>query len=102
MSGRHGSMGCEKTRRANLFGCFLEALTLLNQLSYAFEKHERSVPFVRMKYSGMNSEGSKDADPADTENDLLPDAMLFVAAIEPRGEFTVALRVLFDIRVHQI
>ena len=29
-------------------------------------------------------------------------AMLFVAAIEPRGKFAVALLVFFDIGVHQI
>ena len=55
-----------------------------------------------MKYSGMNSQGAKDADPADTQNDLLPYPMLFVATIEACREFTVALLILFDIRVHQV
>src|SRR6185503_17196187 len=64
--------------------------------------HKRGVAFVGMPDAGSNSQRSQDTNSTNAEDDLLPDPMFFVAAIQARRQFTIPVRVLVDIGVHEI
>ena len=95
-------MSGEKACGANLFRCLFERLSLLNELPHTLEEHERGVAFIRVKYGGLDSKGSKDTHATDAEHNFLSNPMLLVSAIEPRRKLAIAMLVLFDICIHEI
>ena len=67
----------------------------------ALQDDEGGVAFVEMPGGGRDAHGLEDAHAADAEDDLLLDARLTVAAVEPRGELAVPWGVLLEIGVEQ-
>ncbi len=62
---------------------------LLDPLPRPLEQGESRVPFVQVQHRGADVELAQGAKAADPEQDLLLDAGLLVAAVEPPGEVAV-------------
>ena len=62
---------------------------------------ERGVPLVDVPDRRTQPQQLQRAQPADAEHDLLADAGLLVAAVEPRGDVAVGRVVLREVRVQQ-
>src|SRR5688572_20424077 len=102
MPGSYGSVRCEHGCGLNFFGRFLELLPTQHALANTLENHERRVTFVRMKDRWLKTKGPENANASDSQNDLLPYAVILVPAIETRRELPVRRRILVDLGIHQV
>ena len=60
------------------------------------------VAFVQVEDAGFDAERLQRADAADAEDDLLLDARLAIAAVEPRRQLAIPRRVLLEVGVEQV
>jgi hypothetical protein len=59
-------------------------------------------PSFRCHTAGVRAHGLERADAADAEDDLLLDARLAIAAVQPRRQLAIPRRVLLEVRVEQV
>jgi hypothetical protein len=59
---------------------------LRDEVAHALDGEKGGVPLVHVEDRGPHAERLEDADAADAEQQLLPDAVLAVAAVERVGE----------------
>ena len=90
VAGRHRRVRREHRGRADLARARRRTLTpLLDQIADALQHDEAGVPFVEVEHAGLDAERLQRADAADAEHDLLLDARLAVAAVEPRRQLAI-------------
>src|SRR5262249_28938456 len=73
-----------------------------DQLAYPFEKKKGRVSFIRMKDTRGDSQPGEHSHAADSEDHLLLDASLLIAAVESRCQLAIPGLVLLDISVHEV
>ena len=73
-----------------------------HQLADALELQEGRVPLVHVPDGRLDAQRAQRAHAADAQHELLRDAHLHVAAVQPGRQLPIGRRVLLDIRVHQI
>jgi len=100
---RHRRVGREHRPRP----CRLERLgerqpVLAHEAADALEAEEGRVALVHVEDDGLEAERAQRAHAADAEHDLLPDAVLLVAAVELVGDVLDVGRVLGDVGVEQV
>ena len=96
-------MRCEQGRSPDQFQSHIEVEVVLVDIhAQAFQSAEGSMAFIAVVNRGFHTHGFKQADTAHTEEHLLFDAHLAVAAIESASDATVFGRVLFDIGVQKV
>src|SRR5688572_32124240 len=88
MAGSNRRVRREDRRGAYLLDRILVFHPGKHELTDALEHHEGSVAFVGVERRGLNAEGPEDTHAANTEDDLLADAMFLVATVEARCQFT--------------
>src|SRR4029079_15669958 len=98
----HRSVRREDRRLADLGERLVEAPSAIDLLADPLQDDDPGVALVEVIHGRIRSERSKGAHAADAEHDLLLDAHLAVAAIEPGGELPVPRRVFLEVRVEQI
>ena len=99
---RHRRMGGEDGAPAYLPGRGLEVDALpLDAPAHRFEHRERAVPLVEVEDAGHDAQRMQRLQPADAEQQLLPNAHADVAPVEPRRQGAVLRRVPLDVRVEQ-
>ena len=79
-----------------------EGEILLHEQADALEGQKGGVPLVHVADSRLDAQGVEGAQTADTEQDLLADAHLAVAAVEAGGDLAILGAVLLDVGVQQI
>ncbi len=92
----------EHRRPPHLLQRVVEAPAALAQVADALQHDERGVAFVEVVDRRLMTDRLEHADAADAEDDLLLDARLAVAAVEPRRQLAIPRRVFFEVRVEQI
>ena len=101
VSGRHRRVRGEDRRPAHRVERRFERRAALDLIADALQDDERRVSFVQVPGRRLDAHGLEDADAADAEDDLLLDARLAVAAVEPRRELAIPGRVLLEIGVEE-
>ena len=103
MSRGHRSMGSEERRSADdLHGLAELEVLLLHILAKALQADECGMTFVAMIHLGADTEGAERADTADTEQDLLLQAVLPVTSIELMGDGTVLGKVGLPVGIEKV
>ena len=99
---RHRSVGGEHVAGPDhLEGRFeVEALVLHQQVD-ALEGQEGRVALVQVADGGLEAQGDQGPQAADAQQDLLADAHVVVAAVQPAGQFAVLGPVLGQVGVQQ-
>ena len=102
-AGRHRRVGGEDARRAHrLDGLAVREAGVLHELADALEAEEAGVALVGVEHLGVDAERVEGAHAADAEEDLLAEAVLGLAAVEPVGDRPQVGRVLLDVGVEQV
>ena len=101
VAGRHRRVRREHRRSPHLLERVVERSALLDQLADALQRDEGGVAFVQVPHRRRDAERAQRAHAADAENDLLLDARLAIAAVEPRRQLAIPRRVLREIGVEQ-
>ena len=70
--------------------------------AHALEAEEAGVALVGVEHLGVDAERLEGPDAADAEEDLLAEAVLDVAAVEPVGDPAQVIGVLVDVGVEQV
>ena len=69
----------------------------------ALQQQEGRVPLIHVEDIGFDAHGAQQANAADAQQHLLPDARAPVAAVEPVGQITIFFQqIVFDIAVQKI
>ena len=100
--GRHRGVGGEDGPGPDRLdgGGRVQAL-LLDQAADALQAEEPGVALVGVEHLGLDPEGVQGPDPADAEQDLLAQAVLAPAAVQPVGDRPLGRAVLVDVGVEQ-
>ena len=72
-----------------------------HELAHPLQPEEAGVPLVGVEHLRLEPHGLQGADAADAEEDLLADAVLGVASVEPIGHGSARRRVAVDVAVEQ-
>ncbi len=102
MPGRHGRVRREHRRVTDLGQRQIEARAVLDQIADPLQDHEGGVALVQMEHAGLVAQRLERPHSADAQDDLLLDARLAIAAVEPRGELAIPRRVFLEIRVEEV
>src|SRR3954453_23436545 len=103
ISGRHGRVRREDRRGAQLLQRRIAwELPVLDELAHALELQERRVALVQVEHRRVDAEPPQRAHAPDPENELLPQAVTAVAAVEPVGDRPRPIRVAVDVAVEQV
>src|SRR5262249_13424785 len=103
-SGRHRGVSGEDVAGARHLQRFVEAQAMIAaQDANLFQNGKGGMAFVHVKNGGFETHRFQCPHAADTQNDLLPDARVDVAAVERVGDIAIlGQHVLGDVRVHQV
>src|SRR5439155_3016360 len=85
----HRRVRREYSRPTYLFQRFIEGRSALRQIANPLQDDERRVALVEMKDGGIRSERLERPHATDAEDDLLLNARLAIAAVQPRREFAI-------------
>ncbi len=85
-AGRHGRVRREERARAHDLQRVLRVAAALDEHAHALEREEARVPLVHVEHGGLDAAGGERLDAADAEQDLLPQPVLAVAAVEAVGD----------------
>ena len=103
MPGRHRRVGREDARRAHrLDRLAVGQARVLHQLADPLEPEEPGVALVGVEHLRIDPEGVEGAHAADAEEDLLAQAVLGLAAVEPVGDRPQVGGVLLHVGVEQV
>ena len=91
-----------KTQPAHRLDSLRERQALADELAGALQPEEAGVPLVRVEDLRLEAHGLQGPDAADAEEDLLADAVLGVAAVEPVGHQPAVRGVPVDVAVQEI
>src|SRR5262249_25035955 len=75
---------------------------LLHQLTDALQTTKRTMALVHVANRRRLAQGAERADPADAEDDLLADAHVVVAAVEPASDLPVVGAILGNVGIEQV
>ena len=102
-AGRHGRVGGEDARGPHrLDGLAVGEARVLHELADPLEAEEPGVALVGVEHLGVDAERVEGAHAADAEEDLLAEAVLGLAAVEPVGDGAQVGGVLLDVGVEQV
>ena len=101
MAGWYRSVRREDRRGAYLLERRVERRALLDSIPDALQRHEGRMPLVQVPHRRLDAHGTQCAHAAKTEDNLLLEPHILVAAVEPRRELPVPRRVFFEVGVQQ-
>ncbi len=102
VAGRDRGVGGEDGGRDDALGGLLEIEPIRDPLANALQQVEPRVALVAVPVDGVDPHGAQSAHAADTEDLLLAQSVLLVAAVQARRDGAGPLRVAFDIGIEQI
>ena len=102
MAGRHDRMRGEHRARGDCFERAFERQAACGQHADAFEHEERRMAFIHVPHRWREIQRSECAYAADAEHDLLLDAGLPIAAVQPIRDRAIGVGVFPNVRVEQI
>ena len=102
MTGWDRGVGGKNGRGAHGGSRVFKAQPVVDQLADALQHQKGRVPFVHMPHGWLNTQRSQRPHAADAQNDLLFDAHLLVATVQPMSQFAIPRCVLLYVGVHQI
>ncbi len=100
--GRHRRVGGEDATGPHGFDRFGERQALAHQLPGPLQAEEAGVPLVGVEHLGLEAERLQGAHAADAEEDLLADAVLGVAAVQPVGHQPALRGVAVHVAVQEV
>ena len=100
--GGHGRVRGEDRRRPDLLDRLVAADAGDEQLAHALEHEERGVALVHVEDRRLEPERPQRAHAADPEDELLPQPLLAVAAVQRPGDAAGAVGVALDVRVEEV
>ena len=101
VAGRHRRVRREHRGRADLRERRVEGRALLDVVPDALQRDEGRVALVQVPDGGLDAHGLERPHAAEAEDDLLLEAHVLVAAVQPRRQLAVPRRVLLDVGVEQ-
>ena len=102
VAGGHRGVGREHGGAAHQRDGLVERAPLLDLLADPLHHHEGGVPLVEVPDGRLDAHRAQHADAADAEDDLLLDAGLAVAAVQPGRQLPIPGRVLVEVGVEQV
>src|SRR5262245_44864629 len=96
VSCRYRRVGREPCRAPHFLERLVEGRAVFDQFTNALQRDKRGMALVEMPHGGFEAKRANDPDPSHAEDDLLLQAGLAIAAIEPGGQFAVPRRVLSE------
>ena len=101
-AGGHRCVRGEHAARPHRLDRLVEGEPVADPLTDPFEPEEAGVALVGVEHLRVDVEGPQRPHAADAEHDLLPETVLFVAAVEAVGDGHGLGRIAGDVRVEQV